>query len=94
MNARRRELELRKRLLLLRSALLRADVSGEGRRIQSSLGQVERGVAAARALASSPVVLGVALVGVLTLGPLRALRWAGRGLFALTLVRRVVKLLG
>jgi hypothetical protein len=94
MNGRRRELELRQRLLVLRSTLLRAEIGGEGRRIQSSLGQVDRGVTAVRTLVASPVVLAVAGIAVVLVGPLRALRWAGRGLVALTLVRRVVKLLG
>jgi hypothetical protein len=94
MNARLRELELRQRLLVLRSTLLRAEITGEGRRIQTSLRQVERGVTAARRLVSSPVVLGVAGLATVLVGPLRALHWVGRGLVALTLVRRVVKLLG
>lgn len=94
MNARVRELELRQRLLVLRSTLLRTQISDEGRRIQFSLGQVERGVRVARTLMSSPVVLGVGGLALLLLGPLRALRWAGRGLVALTLLRRFARLLG
>ncbi len=94
MNERLRELELRQRQLVLRSSLLRAEIGGEGRRIQASLGQVDRGVTAVRTLVSSPVVLAVTGVAVVLAGPLRALRWVGRGLVALTLVRRVVKLLG
>ncbi len=94
MNARLRELELRRRLLVLRSTLLRAEIRGEGQRIQSRLGALERGIDAARVLVSSPVVPGITALAVVALGPLRALRWAGRGLLALTLVRRVVRLLG
>lgn len=94
MNERLRELELRQRQLVLRSSVLRAEIGGECRRIQASLGQVDRGVAAVRMLVSSPVVLAITGVAVVFAGPLRALRWAGRGLVALTLVRRVVKLFG
>jgi hypothetical protein len=94
MNARLRELELRRDLLVLRSRLLRTQASLEGAAIGARVAQVDRGISAVRSLASSPVVLGLAALIALTVGPLRAARWAGRCLVALSLARRVTQLLG
>jgi hypothetical protein len=94
MNARLRELELRRDLLVLRSRLLRTQATLDGAAIGARVAQVDRGVAAVRGLASSPMVLGVAALVALAVGPVRAVRWAGRGLVALSLARRVARILG
>jgi hypothetical protein len=92
MNARLRELELRRDLLVLRSRLLRTQAAMDGAVIGARLAQVDRGFSAARRLVSSPVVLGLAALVGLAIGPQRALRWAGRGLVALSLARRLARL--
>lgn len=92
MNARLRELELRRDLLVLRSRLLRSQATMDGATIGARFAQVDRGFNAVRSLASSPVVLGVGALIALAVGPQRAVRWAGRGLVALSLARRVARM--
>jgi hypothetical protein len=91
-NARLRELELRRDLLVLRSRLLRTQATLDGAAIGARVAQVDRGFSAVRNLASSPVVLGVAALVALAVGPQRAVRWAGRGLVALSLARRIARM--
>jgi hypothetical protein len=91
-NTRLRELELRRDLLVLRSRLLRTQASMDGAAIGARVAQVDRGFSAARNLASSPLLLGVAGLIALAVGPRRAVRWAGRGLVALSLARRIARL--
>ncbi len=94
MNARLRELELRRDLLVLRSRALRASATVEAALLGASVAGVDRSVAALRSLVRSPLVLAVAGLVAVTVGPLRALRWAGRGLVALSLARRLTRILG
>ena len=94
MNARLRELELRRELLVLRSRALRSGIELELAALGGRVAGVDRTVAALRGLVHSPLVLVLAGVVAVTVGPLRALRWAGRGLVALSLARRLSQLLG
>lgn len=94
MNERLRELELRRDLLVLRSRLLRTQATLDGAAIGARVAQVDRGLAAVRSLAGSPLVLGVAALVAVSVGPVRAVRWAGRGLVALSLARRLLRILG
>jgi len=93
-NSRLHELEQRRDLLVLRSRLLRTQATLDGAVIGASVAQVDRGLMAVRSFASSPVVLGVAALVALAVGPVRAVQWAGRGLVALSLARRVARILG
>lgn len=93
MNERLAELELKRQTLVVRSTVLRGDVSAEGADIQARFVQVDRGLAALRSVASSPWLIAGAGALFLALGPVRALRWAGRGLVGLTLARRALRLL-
>ncbi len=93
MNERLAELELKRQTLVLQSAVLRGDIAAEGAAIQGRFSQVDRGLAALRSLTSSPWLIAGAGALVVVLGPVRALRWAGRGLVGLTLARRALRLL-
>lgn len=93
MNERLAELELKRQTLVVQSAVLRGDIAAEGAGIQDRFSQVDRGLAALRHLTSSPWLIAGAGALVVMLGPVRALRWAGRGLVGLTLARRALRLL-
>ncbi|MEZ5458185.1 MAG: YqjK family protein [Steroidobacteraceae bacterium] len=93
MSAGSSQLELRRDLLVLRSRLLRTQVALDGAAIGARVAQVDRGISTLRGVVRSPLVLGVAGFAALAVGPVRAVRWAGRGLVALSLARRVMRLL-
>lgn len=94
MNERLRQIEMRRDLLVLRSRLLRTQATLDGAAIGARVGQVDRGISAIRSLTRSPLLLGAAAVVAVSFGPVRAVRWAGRGLVALSLARRVAAMLG
>ena len=75
------------------STVLRGDIAAEGADIQGRFIQLDRGLAALRSVSSSPWLVVGAGALIVALGPVRALRWAGRGLVGLTLARRALRLL-
>lgn len=93
MNERLAELELKRQTLVVRSTVLRGDIVAEGADIQGRFIQVDRGLAALRSVSRSPWLIVGAGALIVALGPVRALRWAGRGLVGLTLARRALRLL-
>lgn len=93
MNERLAELELKRQTLVVRSTVLRGDIAAEGANIQGRFIHVDRGLAALRSVSSSPWLIVGAGALLVVLGPVRALRWAGRGLVGLTLARRALRLL-
>ena len=93
MNERLAELELKRQTLVVRSTVLRGDIAAESADIQGRFIQVDRGLAALRSVSSSPWLVVGAGALIVALGPVRALRWAGRGLVGLTLARRAMRLL-
>jgi hypothetical protein len=89
---REEELETRRQRLLLQSAALRGDLAEQGRGLRDSLGFIDRGIVAARALTSRPTLATGALALLLILRPRRALRWITRGAIASSLLRRALDL--
>jgi hypothetical protein len=85
-------LEQRRQLLVLRSRLLRAQVGLDALTIGTRLDRVDRGVGMLRSAVRSPWIAAGASALALAIGPVRAVRWAGRGLLALSLLRRITAL--
>jgi hypothetical protein len=75
MTAMMRELEHRRRALVIRSALERARISAQLQPTARGLAAVDRVVATLRA---HPVATGVALSGLAIFGPRKLFRWAIR----------------
>lgn len=94
MDERLRELELRQRTLLLRSARQRRAIADEGAGIAARFGGFERKVSLVRNLFSLPALGVGATVLLAIVGPARALRLASRTLVGLTLARRALRLAG
>jgi hypothetical protein len=90
MTGREAELEAQRQRLLLRSERLRGDLAQHGAQIQQSIGFIDRGIAAARALTSRPKLVTGALALLLILRPKRALSWITRGAVATSLLRRAL----
>jgi len=88
------ELEMRRRLLVLRSERLRGELVQEGFRVQQTLSGIDRGVALVRHFLSRPAVLAAGAAGMLLLRrPVKAAVWGTRLAVYVTLARRVLGLL-
>jgi hypothetical protein len=88
-NTRLTELELRQRVLRLRSESLRRQVAVRGAEVGRSVERVERGVAFARELTRWPVLVAAGGLLMLFAGPSRLLRWSSRGIVVAGLARRI-----
>ena len=88
MKQRLQQLEEQQRLLLQRSERQRRGIAAHARDIGATFASVERGVAVARQLTTTPALVAGASVLMFAAGPSRLLRWASRILLAVTLARR------
>lgn len=89
MSSRLDELELRQRVLRLRSESLRRQVAVRGSEIGSTVARVERGAAVARELTRWPVLVAAGGLLMAFAGPSRLLRWTSRGIVVASLARRI-----
>ena len=84
------QLARRRAGLVARSARLRGELAIDGARIGSRLGLVDRGIALVRAAAGQPLLLAAGAGLLLTLKPLRLMKWAARGALLFSVARRVM----
>ena len=88
------ELEMRRRLLVLRSERLRGELVEEGYRVQHALGSIDRAVALVRRVATQPTLLAAAAAGLfLFRRPLRTAVWGTKVAAYVSLARRILGLL-
>ena len=87
--SRSEQLARRRAELVARSAGLRDALSVDGARLSSRLVLVDRGIALVRAAAGQPLLLAAGAGLLLTLKPLRAMKWAARGALLFSIARRV-----
>jgi hypothetical protein len=87
---RSKQLARRRAELVARSARLRGNLAIDGARISSRLGLVDRGIALARAATRQPLLLAAGAGLLLTLRPLRAMKWVARGALLFSIARRVL----
>jgi len=87
--SRREDLARRRANLVARSRRLRDNLAVEGERIGSRLALVDKGVAMARSLARQPLLVAAVVTLMMTLKPLRAMKWAARGALLFSVARRV-----
>ena len=85
-----RELHDRRRLLIVRSERLRADLGATYADVESRLGGIDRAVAIARGVASPSVLLSVAGLVFGMLRRVRPFMWATRGVLIVSVVRRIL----
>jgi hypothetical protein len=86
----RRELQERRRLLIVRSERLRADLGATYADVESRLGGVDRAFAIARGVASPSVLLSVAGLVFGMLRRVRPFMWVTRGVLIVSVVRRIL----
>ncbi len=89
MTSRVEELAARRKLLLARSALQRETVRLDVATIGESLGMVDRAVSIVQRLRRSPVVIAVAVVGLVVFRRYPVASWVMRGLAVASAARRV-----
>lgn len=87
------QLARRRAELVARSARLRGEIALDGARIGSRLGAVDRGLSLLRAATRQPLLLAAGAGLLLTLKPLRAMKWAARGAVLWSVARRVMSAL-
>ena len=85
-----RELEARRRMLVLRSERLRSDLSGTFGEFETRLGGLDRIFAVARGIVSPSILLSVGGLGLALLRRVRPVAWATRGFLIFSLARRVL----
>jgi YqjK-like protein len=85
-----RELEARRRVLVLRSERLRADLGGTYRDVETRFAGVDRVFAIARGIASPSVLLSVAGLAFAMLRRVRPFMWVTRGILIVSVVRRIL----
>jgi hypothetical protein len=88
---RREQLARRRAELIARSARLRAELAVEGARIGDRFGLVDRGITLMRAVTRQPLLLAAGAGLLLTLKPLRAVKWVARAALLVSVARRVMR---
>ncbi len=83
------ELEARRRMLVLRSGQLRADLGSTFGELETRIGGADRVFAAARAILSPSILLSVGGLALALLRRVRPVAWATRGFLIFSLARRV-----
>ena len=89
MTSRVDELATRRQLLLARSSLQRETAKADAATIGEALSAVDRAVAVAQRLGRSPVLIAVAVVGLVVFRRHPVAAWAMRGIALVGTVRRV-----
>jgi hypothetical protein len=84
------ELEARRRMLVLRSERLRADLGHTYGDFETRLSGIDRVVSMVRGFASPSVLLSVGGLGLGLLRHVRPFKWATRGLLIFSLARRIL----
>jgi len=85
-----RELEARRRVLVMRSERLRADLGSTYREFEARFTGVDRIFAIARGIGSPSLLLSVGGLAFALLRGFRPVRWATRGILIFSVVRRIV----
>jgi hypothetical protein len=85
------EIRLKRQALQARCAAERQEFAMHGDILEARLYKVDRVYMIARRVASKPILIGVALAVAVFLGPARLLRWASRGMFLVSTVRRLTR---
>jgi hypothetical protein len=86
------ELELRRDVLRVRSAILRRRISVQGNTLAAAVAPAERAVVAAGRVVRSPAFIAGALVFAFWLGPRKLAHLAGRAVMGVAVVRRALSL--
>jgi hypothetical protein len=84
------ELEARRRMLVLRSERLRADLGSTYGDFETRLGGIDRIFSMVRGFASPSLLLTVGGLGLGLLRRVRPFKWATRGLLIFSLARRIL----
>jgi hypothetical protein len=90
MSESRRELEARRRMLVVRSERLRADLGRTYGEFETRLGGVDKILAIARGIASPSVLLSLGGLGFAMFRRARPFGWATRGILIYSVVRRIL----
>ena len=90
MTARRQTLAQRRQLLQLRSSLLREDLRLQCQQLTQRTRPATQAIDWVQGLLRRPVLATAAGAFLLTLRPLRAIKWASRGALAVSLLRQVL----
>ena len=80
--------------LLSRSTRLRNSLALETVRLSGQMSLFDRGFSLARSVTRQPVLLAAGALLLLSLRPLRAMRWATRGALLFSLARRLIRIYG
>jgi hypothetical protein len=84
------QLEARRRMLVLRSERLRAELGNTYGQFETHLGGVDRIFSMARGFASPSILLSLGGLALAMLRGVRPFKWAARGLLVFSLVRRIL----
>jgi hypothetical protein len=84
------ELDARRRMLILRSERLRADLASNYGQFETRLGGVDRILAIVRRFASPSILLSLGGLGLGLLRGTHPFRWATRGILIFSIVRRIL----